>query len=80
MMQSLHLKSMRRSALLVSQPLMMNYLWGLRIGWREGRVAQKISQFIERQFKRIGIRFRMNNFSARMENKLRKSKIKKYFF
>ena len=47
--------------------------------WREGRLAQKISQFIERQFKRIGIRLRMNNFSARLENKLRKCKIKNTF-
>jgi len=47
--------------------------------WREDALPQKISQFIERQFKRVGIKVRMNNFAARIENKLRKAKIKKYF-
>jgi hypothetical protein len=47
--------------------------------WREGAMPQRISQFIERQFKRIGVRVRMNNFAARVENRLRKSRIKKYF-
>ncbi|QWC95508.1 class I SAM-dependent methyltransferase [Polynucleobacter paneuropaeus] len=48
--------------------------------WREDALPQKINQFIERQFKRFGIRVRMNNLTARIENKLRKSKIKKYFY
>lgn len=48
--------------------------------WREGSMPQKINQFIEGQFKRVGMKVRMNNLAARIENTLRKSKIKKYFF
>ena len=48
--------------------------------WREGSVPQKVNHFIERQFKRVGLKVRMNKFSARIENVFRKYKVKKYFF
>jgi len=47
--------------------------------WREESKIKKVSDFFETQFKRIGIKFRMNNFSSSLENRLRKSRIKKYF-
>jgi hypothetical protein len=47
--------------------------------WRESARIQIIGDFITRQFQRVGIKFRMNNFVARIENKLRKLRIKKYF-
>ncbi len=48
--------------------------------WREGSSLEKLNKSIENAFKRIGIRFRMNNLIARLENKLRKLRVKKYFF
>jgi len=47
--------------------------------WRENSPIQKISEFITRLFKRVGIKFRMNNFLARIENMQRKQRIKKFF-
>lgn len=47
--------------------------------WREESTIRKINDVIAARLNQLGIKFRMNNLSARLDNLMRKRRIKKYF-